>query len=159
MEKKLFKNKKVKTVKTIDILNNLVEINNHRIKVYHTASRETDDPELLYFFVQFIRISEKCIQELSNEIFRLGGRCIQETKINGYCTWMDIKLRVTGNDRISLLKSCMYGKEHALETYEMVLKDDREYLSDDQLTLVSSQFARIRADHISLQSIIEEQKV
>jgi len=157
----LFINGKIKKAKTIDVLNNLVEINNDRIEGYKTASKETEDPDLISLFTQFIQTTEKCKHELSGEIFKLGDIPTEETKKSGKIshTWMDIKLRVTGNDRISLLNSCKYGKEHALETYEEVLTDDLEYLSEEQTTMVSSQFALIRADHLRLQSILNAQKV
>jgi len=151
----------METDKTINVLNKLVGINNDRIEGYQTASGETDEPDLKALFLQFSLISEKCKQELSSEIFRLGGTPTEETKISGkiYRTWMDIKSSVTGNDRISLLNSCEFGEEHAVETYEEVLKDDLEYLSEEQITMVSSQFALIKADHTRLKSILEAQEV
>jgi len=151
----------METDKTINVLNKMVGINNDRIEGYQTASGETDEPDLKALFLQFSLISEKCKQELSSEIFRLGGTPTEETKISGkiYRTWMDIKSSVTGNDRISLLNSCEFGEEHAVETYEEVLKDDLEYLSEEQITMVSSQFALIKADHTRLKSILEAQEV
>jgi uncharacterized protein (TIGR02284 family) len=151
----------METDKTINVLNKLVGINNDRIEGYQTASGETDEPDLKALFLQFSLISEKCKQELSSEIFRLGGTPTEETKISGkiYRTWMDIKSSVTGNDRISLLNSCEFGEEHAVETYEEVLKDDLEYLSEEQITMVSSQFALIKTDHTRLKSILEAQEV
>jgi uncharacterized protein (TIGR02284 family) len=147
--------------KTIDVLNKLVEINNDRIEGYQTASKETVDSGLITLFMQFVQISEKCNQELSSEIFRLGGTPTEETKISGkvYRTWMDIKSSINGHDRIALLKSCEFGEENAVETYENVLKDDLEYLNEEQLTMVSSQFALIKADHTRLKSILEAQEV
>ena len=151
----------METDKTINVLNKMVGINNDRIEGYQTASGETDEPDLKALFLQFSLISEKCKQELSSEIFRLGGTPTEETKISGkiYRTWMDIKSSVTGNDRISLLNSCEFGEEHAVETYEEVLKDDLEYLSEEQITMVSSQFALIKTDHTRLKSILEAQEV
>ncbi len=146
--------------KTIDVLNKLVEINNDRIEGYLTASRETDEQDLKSLFQQFAQISEKCKQELSSEIFRLGGTATDGTKISGkfYRTWMDIKSSVTGHDRIALLNSCEYGEEHAIETYEKVLNDDLDYLSIEQQSMVSSQYALIEADHNRLKSILEAQE-
>ena len=154
----------METDKTINVLNKMVGINNDRIEGYQTASGETDEPDLKALFLQFSLISEKCKQELSSEIFRLGGTPTEETKISGkiYRTWMDIKSSVTGNDRISLLNSCnlcKYGKEHTPEKYKEVWKDDLKYLRVEQITPVNSQFALIGADHIRQHSIIKAQKV
>ena len=46
--------------KTIDALNKLIEINNDRIEGYETASKETNDTDLLNLFSGFIQTSKKC---------------------------------------------------------------------------------------------------
>jgi uncharacterized protein (TIGR02284 family) len=147
--------------KTIDVLNKLVEINNDRIEGYRTASNETDEADLKALFLQFAQISEKCKQELSSEIFNLGGTSTEETKLSGkvFRTWMDIKSTLTGHDRIALLNSCEYGEEHAIETYEEVINEEMDYLSIEQQTLVRKQYALIQADHTRLKSILEAQEV
>jgi len=146
--------------KTIEVLNKLVEINNDRIEGYQTASRETDEPDLKALFLQFIHISDKCKQELSSEIYRLGGTATEGTKISGkfYRTWMDIKSNVTGHDRLTLLNSCEFGEEHAIETYEKVINEDPEYLNEKQKTMVNSQYALIKGDHNRLKSILYAQE-
>jgi len=66
---------------------------------------------------------------------------------------MDIKFSITGNDRITILNSCEVGEDHAIETYEKVLRDDLEYLSEEQRSMISSQQALIHTDHFTLKSI------
>jgi len=155
------KNKKMETDKTINVLNKLVEINNDRIEGYQTASSETDEPDLKALFLQFVQISEKCKQELSSEIFSLGGLPTEETKLSGkvYRTWMDIKSAVTGHDRVALLNSCEYGEEQAIGIYEKVINEEMEYLSIEQQTLIRKQYALIESDHTRLKSILEAQEV
>jgi len=59
--------------KTIDVLNKLVEINNDRIEGYNTAASELEEEDLKTLFSQFAQTSQKCNQDLSREILRLGG--------------------------------------------------------------------------------------
>ena len=163
-KKELFINGKNKMVKTIDVLNKPVKINNDRIEGFQTASRKTEDPVLISLFKQFFRKSEKCKQKLVSEIVQFGDILTQETKKSGiiYRTWMEINLSVTGNDRISLLNSCNLckpGKENEPEKSKEVWKDDLKYLRVEQITPVNSQFALIGADHIRQHSIIKAQKV
>jgi len=71
---------------------------------------------------------------------------------------MDIKSSVTGHNQISILNSCEYGEEQAIETYENVVNENLEYLSVEQKTMISSQYALIKANYTWLKSIIEARK-
>ena len=45
--------------KSIDVLNTLIEINNDRIEGYETASKETDEPDLIKLFTQLVASSDE----------------------------------------------------------------------------------------------------
>lgn len=145
----------METERTIDVLNKLVEINNDRIQGYDTASDNTQDLQLKAMFAEFSRTSFKCKNELATEISRLGGKPSEGTRVSGkfYRAWMDIKTALTSNDRKNVLDLCEHGEDAALETYEDVLKDDREYLSVAQLTMINSQEALLREDHNRVKSM------
>lgn len=141
--------------KTIDVLNRLVEINNDRIEGYETATEETEEEELKVLFAQFARTSTKCKDELVSEIFRLGGTPTEGTKISGkfFRVWMDVKAALTGKDRKAILDSCEYGEVQAVDTYEDVMKDYLEYLTMEQQTMISTQYALIKADQFRVKSM------
>ncbi|HLP04156.1 MAG TPA: PA2169 family four-helix-bundle protein [Paludibacter sp.] len=145
----------METLKTIDVLNKLVEINNDRIEGYETAAKETDETELETMFLQFAHTSRKCREGLSREIMRLGGTPTEGTKVSGkfFRAWMDVKAAITGKDRKAILESCEFGEDNAADTYEDVLKDNREYLTEEQRTMVSSQYAMIKADHFRVKTM------
>jgi uncharacterized protein (TIGR02284 family) len=100
-------------------------------------------------FSQFTQTSQKCRQELANEITSLGGSPTEETKNTGklFRAWMDVKAAITGNDREAILKSCEFGEENAQETYENVLEDDSEHLGPNQISMVNHQLSNLRGDH------------
>ncbi|MBW8332926.1 MAG: PA2169 family four-helix-bundle protein [Prolixibacteraceae bacterium] len=135
--------------KTIDVLNTLVEINNDRIEGYVTASKETEEHDLKSLFAELALTSKYNKQELANEIVMLGGQPTEDTKVTGkfFRVWMDVKAAITGKDRKAILSSCEFGEDHALDTYEKVLKDDVEYLSLGQLSLIQAQHTLLKTDH------------
>jgi len=135
--------------KTIDVLNELVEINNDRIEGYETAYKETEEHDLKSLFGELAGTSKRNNQELSNEILNLGGEPTDSTKVTGkfFRVWMDVKAALTGKDRKAILNSCEFGEDQALETYEDVLKDDLEHLSMGQQSLVHKQHGLLKTDH------------
>jgi len=87
----------MKNEKTIEVLNTLVQINNDRIEGYETAFKETEEPDLKAHFSQFMLTSQKCKQELVNEVTRLGGEPTDSTRVSGkfFRVWMDVKAAIT----------------------------------------------------------------
>jgi len=59
--------------KSIGILNKLIEINNDRIEGYETASKETEENDLKHLFAGFITNSQRCKQDLTQQVLDLGG--------------------------------------------------------------------------------------
>jgi len=135
--------------KRIDVLNQLIEINNDRIEGYETASKETDAGDLKSLFANLQSTSHSNLTELRAEVNRLGGTPEEGTRVTGkfFRAWMDVKAALTGNDRQTILNSCEFGEDKALETYEEVLADDAKVLSSEQVTIIREQQAKLRADH------------
>lgn len=143
---------------TIDGLNSLIEINNDRIEGYEKASKETDEQDLRSLFATFIRTSEKCRTELIDEVVFLGGEPAEGTKLSGkfFRAWMDVKAALTGRDRKTILDSCEYGEDVALNTYDKVINDfgDVSLSASSQLkSLLMKQRNLIKADHDQVKSM------
>ena len=134
--------------KQIDALNKLIEINNDRVEGYETASKETKDTDLKSLFGELASTSQKNASELRAEVTRLGGKPEEGTRVTGkfFRAWMDVKAAFTGNDRHTILDSCEFGEDKALETYESVLENSSE-LSGEYIQLISQQQTVLRADH------------
>ena len=62
------------TEKSIDVLNNLIEINDERLDGYETASKVTYESDLISLFFEFHEKSQKHKEELIVEIKKLGGK-------------------------------------------------------------------------------------
>ena len=135
--------------KRIDVLNQLIEINNDRVEGYETASKETDAGDLKSLFSNLQSTSENNLSELRAEVSRLGGTPEEGTRVTGkfFRVWMDVKAALTGNDRQTILNSCEFGEDKALETYENVLADEASVLSSEQSAMVREQQSKLRADH------------
>ena len=139
--------------KSIDVLNSLITINNDRINGYETAIDETEDADLKTSFAQFMQTSQHCKSELVTAVTQLGGTPDDGTRLDGkiYRVWMDFKALITGKDRKAILNSCEYGEDVAVHAYERAMKDDD--LASEYSTIVSAQFAKIKADHDTVRNM------
>ena len=110
----------------ISAINSLIEINNDRIEGYMTAATETDEDDLKIMFQQLSETSKKFNTELIFEINKLNGTPIEGTSTIGkfFRAWMEMKTAITQQDRKSILESCAYGEEIAMETYNIALSRD-----------------------------------
>lgn len=139
----------------IEVLNTLITINNDRIEGYETAAKETEELDLKTLFAQFSYTSQKCKQELSNEVTKLGGTPAEGTLTTGkfFRVWMDVKAALTGKDRKAILNSCEYGEDIAKETYKKVLENDLENLNAEQHSMIKAQHTLFVADHDKVKSL------
>ena len=148
----------MKNEKSIEVLNNLIEINNDRIEGYETALKETNESDLTSLFTRYISNSRKFKSELVAEVTRMGGEPEDGTRASGkiYRAWMEVKAAVTGKERKTVLNSCEYGEDVALETYKDVMEDHFIDLSGDQQKLVSTQYRQIKADHDAVRNLRDQ---
>lgn len=140
--------------KTIAALNKLIEINNDRVEGYDTASKETESASLKSLFNGLSATSTTNLSELRTTVLQLGGTPEEGTRVTGkfFRAWMELKAAFTGNDNHSILSSCEYGEDKALETYEAVL-DNGSDLSVEQRAMIIRQQSSLRADHDKVKSL------
>ena len=138
----------MKKEKTIEVLNSLITINNDRIEGYETALKETEEFDLKNLFSKFISTSQRCKQELVDEVNKLDGVLAEGTTTSGkfFRVWMDVKAALTGKDRKAILNSCEYGEEAAIDTYDNALENEMEHLSPEQHLMISAQRSLLIAD-------------
>jgi uncharacterized protein (TIGR02284 family) len=143
------------TQKSIDVLNTLIEINNDRIEGYESASKETEEEDLKALFAQFTKTSEKCKKELVTEVRALGGTPPDETTLMGkfFRVWMDVKAAFTSNDRKTILSSCEYGEDVAVEAYNKALKYNQEDTTTSQRAMLTEQHAMLKADYDTIKNL------
>jgi uncharacterized protein (TIGR02284 family) len=141
--------------KAVTTLNKLIEINNDRIEGYQTASKETKEADLQALFADRIETSEQCKDELEEEVQSLNGKPTEGTKVSGkfFRAWMDVKAALTGKDRKVILESCEYGEDHAVSTYDEVIRDDKNFLTTGQLEMITEQREMIKQQHDEIKSL------
>ena len=125
----------------IDALNSLIVINNDRIEGYDTAANETDEADLKDLFHKCMNTSVLCKAKLVAEVHLLGGTPDEGTRITGkfFRVWMDFKAFLTSKDRVSILNSCEFGENVAIDAYMSVLTSEAETLSLVHIDFLNAQ--------------------
>lgn len=136
--------------KLVEVLNDLVEINNDRVKGYSKAAEETKmlDVDMRTMFQKWADDSRQYGAELTQEVLRLGGKNSTDTTNLGkiYHVWMDLKAAFTGHDRQSILDSCEFGEDAAQKAYRDALASDAE-MNADTRQLITKQQGELKAAH------------
>ena len=144
----------MKNEANIKALNELIVINNDRVEGYRTATEETNDTDLIRIFGTLQSTSQNNLSELRAEVVSLGGEIEEGTRTTGkfFRVWMDVKAALTANDRSTILDSCEFGEDKALEAYEEALENRRE-LGLEQIALIERQKEKLRVDHDKVKAL------
>jgi uncharacterized protein (TIGR02284 family) len=113
---------------TIEVLNDLMQINNDRILGYEKALKDLrpEDQDLKTLFASMITESHRIKIALATELQTLGAEIEQGTTTSGkiYRAWMDIKSVFTGHDRHGILSNCEAGEDAAQGAYQTALRHE-----------------------------------
>lgn len=143
---------------TIEILNDLIQINNDRITGYERAMKELndEDADLKALFESMIDESRQVRLALGKEVQVLGGTMDTGTTASGkiYRAWMDVKAVFTGHDRQTVLKNCHTGEDAAQKAYTSAL--DSEHLPAYLQTMVHEQQAQLKSSHDEIKALSEQ---
>ena len=141
------------TKETIEILNDLIQINNDRVKGFEKALIDVEgDNELKLVFTEKIAESHRFRAELGREVEVLGGDAEAGTSFSGtlHRNWLDMKAKFTGHSEHSILEDCEFGEDAILKAYKTAVADEHlpAYLNDtlnDQLTVLQASHDEIKA--------------
>lgn len=135
--------------KVIDALNDLVRINNDRIKGYQKSIEDSkDEGEYDSLFSEMIDQSQKYKDQLINEINSLGGKADRDSNTSSgkvYHVWMDIKSSVQGKTDKSALELSEYGEDAAQKAYAEALQTDN--LPASTRDLIRNQKEHLKESH------------
>lgn len=135
------------TKETIEVLNDLIQINNDRIVGYEQAIRDTksEDTDLKILYASMVAESHRMKIALATEVQALGAETEQGTTTSGkiYRAWNDIKAVFSGHDRQAILLNCEKGEEATQRAYRQALNHElpsyiRELLDRQQEALKTS---------------------
>ncbi len=144
---------------TAEVLNDLVKINNDRIKGYETGRQELKegDEDLKSIFLTMISESKKYKMALATEVAALGVDIETGTTASGkiYRGWMDVKAMFTGRDRQTVLNNCETGEDAAQHAYEMALEEE---IPANIKELVQEQKTALKVSHDKIKALKDAEK-
>ena len=148
------------TKKTIEVLNDLIQINNDRVNGYERAMKELkdEDSDLKVLFTNFIDQSRKLKLALGTEVQALGADMDTGTTASGkiYRVWMDVKALFTGHDRHTVLENCEFGEDAAQKAYKMAL--ETENLPAYLFALITRQKTELKTAHDEVKALRDQEK-
>ena len=144
---------------TAEVLNDLVKINNDRIKGYETGRQELkeSDSDLKSIFLTMISESKRYKMALATEVAALGVDIETGTTASGkiYRGWMDVKAMFTGRDRQTVLNNCETGEDAAQHAYEMALEEE---IPANIKELVQEQKTALKVSHDKIKNLRDSEK-
>jgi uncharacterized protein (TIGR02284 family) len=136
------------TQATVQVLNDLVQINNDRIEGYQRASKDLKDgdTELKSLFTRLIGQSQGYKLALGTEVNAFGKDMETGTTTSGkiHRVWLDVKAAFTGHDTYDVLEECEFGEDAILKAYRTALEDEnlpaylRETISQQESELIDA---------------------
>jgi uncharacterized protein (TIGR02284 family) len=146
------------TKETIEVLNDLIQINNDRIIGYEKAIKETkpEDEDLKILFATMIAESHRNKIALATEVQTMGAEVENGTTTSGkiYRAWMDVKAVFTGHDRHTVLANCEAGEDAAKKAYRTAL--EHESLPAYIRELLVQQAGALLASHDEIKSLRDQ---
>jgi uncharacterized protein (TIGR02284 family) len=147
-------------METIEVLNDLIEINNDRVAGFERAIKGLDegDSDLKAVFEKFADDSRSNSRELTAAVNRIGGEAETGTSGSGtiHRAWLDVKATFTGHDRKGILAECERGEDAIKKAYQSALDDSYE-LSPDVAQIISSQQQGIIQGHNRIKALRDSQ--
>lgn len=141
--------------KSVEVLNDLIEINNDRIAGFKNAAKdlEENDADLKAIFERYAEESRKNVQELTSAVSTIGGEAETGTSSTGaiHRAWIDVKATFTGHDRKSVLAECERGEDAIKKAYKDALNVENGLTLDVERIIARQQEGIISAhDNIKM---------
>src|ERR1700761_6106860 len=113
--------------KSIETLNELIEINNDRTAGFEKAIADIKDPntDLKTIFQEYAQQSRQFSQELTSLVASEGGDAETGTSASGglHRVWIDVKSIFGGSDRESILSEAERGEDAIKKAYQDALSE------------------------------------
>src|SRR6185312_3606589 len=136
--------------KSVEVLNDLIQINNDRVAGFEHAGKDLgdEDRDLTDFFRSQREASRQNVFELSKIVNQIGGESDDGHSVSGtiHRNWIDVKATFTGRDRAAILAECERGEDAIKQAYQDALTGDSG-LSDEIRQIVLRQSQGIIASH------------
>ena len=143
----------------IETLNDLILMNNDRIKGYERALKDNKSKheDLNILFREMIEQSLQFNEELTALVRASGSEPETEGSLSGklHRTLMDFRAAFAGNIRKRLLIECEKGEDASKETYNEALHEDNG-LNDAQREIIAAQAKAQSISHDRIKALRDE---
>jgi len=147
------------TEKTIDVLNDLIQINNDRAEGFEKAAKDLNDEniDLKAIFDQLASESRDNVTKLAAEVGRASGDAETGGSVTGaiHRAWIDVKATFGGSDRKSILSECERGEDAIKKSYREALEENE--LDSQVRELLLNQQQGINASHDQIKALRDSQ--
>ncbi|QKJ29343.1 PA2169 family four-helix-bundle protein [Mucilaginibacter mali] len=143
------------TEKSIDTLNDLIEINNDRVAGFEKVIADIKDEniDLKELFQDYSAQSREFSQKLTAIVAANGGDAETGNSASGslHRAWIDVKALFGGSDRESILSEAERGEDAIKKAYRDALSSGE--LSADAYETVTAQAQDINAAHDRIKAL------
>jgi uncharacterized protein (TIGR02284 family) len=145
--------------KTIDALNDLIEMNNDRVEGFEKAGRDLEEQygNLTLLFEKLAGESRQNVVELTDIVQQYGGEPAEGTSTSGdlHRAWIDVKSVFTGGDAEAVLNECERGEDAIKAAYQSALSEDSD-LSPELLPILQKQQMGVNEGHDQIKSLRDQ---
>jgi uncharacterized protein (TIGR02284 family) len=130
---------------TIEVLNDLIQINYDRIAWYECAITNINEgkfsPVKADVMQGYIKDSQNYVTELSKYIQKMGGTPATTSFVSGklHRIWMDVKSVFPFNEKETVLEPCIFSDQAAITAYEVALANKATQFLDDLKLVLTKQ--------------------
>ncbi|NCD70328.1 ferritin-like domain-containing protein [Mucilaginibacter agri] len=146
--------------KSVEVLNDLIEINNDRVEGFEKAIADLsdNDADLKSLFQTYSQQSRKNTQELTQAVTKYDNDVQIGSSVSGaiHRAWIDVKAAFTGKDRASILSECERGEDAIKKAYQSALNSGD--LSGELSVIVSRQAQEQRLAHDKVKALRDSAK-
>ena len=148
------------TEKSIEVLNDLIEINNDRVAGFEKAIRDLEEPnmDLKAVFEKLAGESRENVSALTGVVSRTGGEAETGSSTTGaiHRAWISVKATFGGSDRKSILEECERGEDAIKKAYATAL-DPENQLDMASMEMIIRQKSGIDAGHDQIKALRDAQ--
>ncbi|HRE80156.1 MAG TPA: PA2169 family four-helix-bundle protein [Opitutaceae bacterium] len=139
--------------KTINILNDLIEVCRDGQQGFKSAADDAKDAALKRQLADFSLQRSRYITELQQQVRLLGGDPDKRGSAIGalHRGWIDLKAAISSNEPHAVLAECERGEDSAVKNYREALA--KTELDSSSRTLVQKQFAGIQQAHDTVKAL------
>ncbi|WP_231426882.1 MULTISPECIES: PA2169 family four-helix-bundle protein [Pedobacter] len=146
--------------KTVEVLNDLIQINNDRADGFDKASKDLSDEniDLKATFDKLSSDSRSNVTELAGLVGRNNEDPDTGNTILGtlHRAWIDIKASFGGDDRHSILAECERGEDAIKKAYKDALQENE--LGENVRTVLLKQQDGINISHDAIKALRDAHK-